>query len=330
MRAEMLRYGEWTRAGEYAYDHPFLLGSRRIGPDLQRVGGKYPDAWHYEHMRDPRSTSPGSIMPSYAWLLRQRYRPGRTSRPRSGPSAVGRAVHRCARSPAHPRRCGRRPGRSWPGSPQAGIKTEPDREIMALIAYLQRLGKDGTAAIAAARGPTQPPARGQPHESASSRQAAESVQLGWLMGVMTVLFMACFLGLDLVGLGAAATARAGRRTAGCPSWTETSSEQAGAGTRYSATPTRPTASRSTTTRCRTGGWASSTLTIVWAVVYVAYYHFIAQRSDVKALAAEMADGREALAPEPTRGGHGGPDAGSDRGGRSDLQGQLRAPATAPT
>ena len=58
MRAEVLRYGEWTRAGEYAYDHPFLLGSRRLGPDLQRVGGKYPDAWHYEHMRDPREHLP--------------------------------------------------------------------------------------------------------------------------------------------------------------------------------------------------------------------------------------------------------------------------------
>ena len=59
MRAEILRYGDWTRAAEYQYDRPFLLGSRRLGPDLQRVGGKYPDAWHYEHMRDPRATSPG-------------------------------------------------------------------------------------------------------------------------------------------------------------------------------------------------------------------------------------------------------------------------------
>jgi cytochrome c oxidase cbb3-type subunit I/II len=63
-RAETLRYGEWSRAGEYVYDRPFQLGSRRIGPDLHRVGGKYPDAWHYEHMKDPRSTSPGSVMPS--------------------------------------------------------------------------------------------------------------------------------------------------------------------------------------------------------------------------------------------------------------------------
>src|SRR5512141_508897 len=75
MRAELLRYGEWSRAGEYAYDRPFQLGSRRAGPDLMRVGGKYPDAWHYEHMRDPRSTSPGSIMPPYRWLAQRRYDP---------------------------------------------------------------------------------------------------------------------------------------------------------------------------------------------------------------------------------------------------------------
>ena len=68
MRAETVRYGAWTRAWEYQWDRPFQLGSRRIGPDLQRVGGKYPDAWHWEHLRDPRSTSPGSIMPAYGWL----------------------------------------------------------------------------------------------------------------------------------------------------------------------------------------------------------------------------------------------------------------------
>ena len=71
MRSETLRYGEWSRAYEYQWDRPFLLGSRRIGPDLHRVGGKYPDAWHFEHLRDPRSTSPGSIMPVYTWLHEQ-------------------------------------------------------------------------------------------------------------------------------------------------------------------------------------------------------------------------------------------------------------------
>ena len=65
-RAETLRYGEYSKPGEFVYDHPFQFGSRRIGPDLARVGTKYGGdagaAWHYNHMLDPRSTSPGSIM----------------------------------------------------------------------------------------------------------------------------------------------------------------------------------------------------------------------------------------------------------------------------
>jgi len=68
LRYETDRYGEYSKAGEFVYGHPFQFGSRRIGPDLQRVGGKYPDIWHYRHMEDPRSTSPGSIMPSYKGL----------------------------------------------------------------------------------------------------------------------------------------------------------------------------------------------------------------------------------------------------------------------
>ena len=64
-RSETERYGEYSKAGEFVYDHPFLWGSKRIGPDLHRIGGKYPDAWHYNHMENPRSTSPGSIMPNY-------------------------------------------------------------------------------------------------------------------------------------------------------------------------------------------------------------------------------------------------------------------------
>jgi cytochrome c oxidase cbb3-type subunit I/II len=92
MRAELQRYGEWTRAGELVYDRPFQLGSRRIGPDLQRVGGKYPDAWHYEHMRDPRSTSPGSIMPPYPWLLTRRL-DTRDVTARCRHAAARRAVH---------------------------------------------------------------------------------------------------------------------------------------------------------------------------------------------------------------------------------------------
>jgi cytochrome c oxidase cbb3-type subunit I/II len=148
MRAEVLRYGEWTRAGEYAYDHPFQLGSRRMGPDLQRVGGKYPDAWHYEHMRDPRSTSPGSVMPSYAWLHRESYDPAdiqasmralrKVGVPYSDQQIDGAPAAMAAQAQGIVERL-----------KQANIAAEPDKDIVALIAYLQRLGKDGRAAIAA-------------------------------------------------------------------------------------------------------------------------------------------------------------------------------------
>ena len=71
-RSETERYGEYSKAGEFVYDHPFLWGSKRTGPDLAREGGKYGNAWHYNHLMDPRLMSPGSIMPEYEWLLLQK------------------------------------------------------------------------------------------------------------------------------------------------------------------------------------------------------------------------------------------------------------------
>ncbi|PTX41653.1 cytochrome c oxidase cbb3-type subunit I/II [Christiangramia gaetbulicola] len=68
-RSEVERYGEYSKAGEYRYDFPFLWGSKRTGPDLHRVGQKYSDNWHLNHMYDPQSTSSGSIMPSYPWIV---------------------------------------------------------------------------------------------------------------------------------------------------------------------------------------------------------------------------------------------------------------------
>ncbi|GAA4767871.1 MULTISPECIES: cytochrome-c oxidase, cbb3-type subunit I [Flavobacterium] len=68
-RSEVARYGEYSKSGEYVYDHPFLWGSKRTGPDLFRVGGKYNDNWHFNHLWDPQSTSAGSIMPGYKWLF---------------------------------------------------------------------------------------------------------------------------------------------------------------------------------------------------------------------------------------------------------------------
>lgn len=68
LRSETLRYGAYSKAGEFVYDHPFQWGSKRTGPDLHRVGGKYSDDWHRLHLTDPRSLVPESNMPAYAWL----------------------------------------------------------------------------------------------------------------------------------------------------------------------------------------------------------------------------------------------------------------------
>ena len=68
LRAETLRYGPYSVAGEFVYDHPFQWGSKRTGPDLARVGGKYSDEWHRVHLNNPRDLVPESNMPAYAWL----------------------------------------------------------------------------------------------------------------------------------------------------------------------------------------------------------------------------------------------------------------------
>ena len=69
LRAETERYGHYSVAGEFVYDHPFLWGSKRTGPDLARVGGRYSDDWHRAHLYDPRSVVPQSNMPAYPWLF---------------------------------------------------------------------------------------------------------------------------------------------------------------------------------------------------------------------------------------------------------------------
>ena len=148
MRAELLRYGDWSRAAEYQFDHPFLLGSRRIGPDLQRLGGKYPDAWHYEHMRDPRSMTPGSVMPAYPWLIDAAVDPAdvlaslralrKVGVPYADAGIDGATASLEAQAAGIVARLA-----------QQNITVAPDREIVALIAYLQRLGQDGRRAIEA-------------------------------------------------------------------------------------------------------------------------------------------------------------------------------------
>lgn len=68
LRTEVMRYGEYSKAGEFAFDRPFLWGSKRTGPDLARIGGKYPDAWHYKHFENPQAFFAQSNMPKYGWL----------------------------------------------------------------------------------------------------------------------------------------------------------------------------------------------------------------------------------------------------------------------
>jgi cytochrome c oxidase cbb3-type subunit I/II len=146
MRAEVLRYGEWSRAWEYTYDRPFLLGSRRLGPDLHRIAGKYPDAWHYEHMRDPRSTSPGSIMPAYPWMLERTLSPARVAKSVVALQKVGHPYADVSEDAV--RTSMQAQGNDIVTNLQsAGIETTWDREIIAVIAYMQRLGRDGKAVL---------------------------------------------------------------------------------------------------------------------------------------------------------------------------------------
>jgi cytochrome c oxidase cbb3-type subunit I/II len=149
-RSETERYGEYSKAGEFVYDHPFLWGSKRTGPDLHRVGGKYPDAWHYNHMDDPRSTSPGSIMPRYPWLLTQKLDttvlPARIKALRK----IGVPYPDSYENGQAQKDLDAQANQIVLGLKVGSVETEKDREIIALIAYLQRLGKDIKSAPAAA------------------------------------------------------------------------------------------------------------------------------------------------------------------------------------
>ncbi|MGF1678428.1 MAG: cytochrome-c oxidase, cbb3-type subunit I [Candidatus Methylacidiphilales bacterium] len=137
--SEVLRYGAPSKLGESMYDYPFQWGSKRTGPDLHRIGGKYTNLWHYRHMEDPRSTSPGSNMPNYPWLFKQ------DTDTASLPSKI---------------RVQRQLGVPYPewtdeeifnqvreqqavivkDLAASQIAVQPEREIIALIAYLQKLG----------------------------------------------------------------------------------------------------------------------------------------------------------------------------------------------
>ncbi len=141
-RSETERYGEYSKAGEYVYDHPFLWASKRTGPDLHREGvGKLrkPDAWHYNHMDNPRSMSPGSIMPVYPWLLEDSNDYKYLSRKISVMRTLGVPYEEGYEDQALADLKEQAEG-IVANLKDSGIETTWDKEIISLIAYLQKLG----------------------------------------------------------------------------------------------------------------------------------------------------------------------------------------------
>jgi len=140
-RSETERYGEYSKAGEYVYDHPFLWGSKRTGPDLHREGGKYPNMWHYLHMENPSSMSPGSIMPSFPWLLTQSLDTTTTSAKIKAMRTIGVPYPAGYENYANNDLVAQADSITN-DLMKAGVPAENNKEIIALIAYLQRLGTD--------------------------------------------------------------------------------------------------------------------------------------------------------------------------------------------
>jgi cytochrome c oxidase cbb3-type subunit I/II len=144
-RSEVQRYdpkgGEYSKAGEYVYDHPHLWGSKRTGPDLHRTGGKYADSWHFRHMLTPGEVSTGSIMPAYPWLYEQTINKDLTAGKINALRTVGVPYEEGYEERAN-EDLDKQANRIVEGLQLEGLDTSSDSEIVALIAYLQRLGTD--------------------------------------------------------------------------------------------------------------------------------------------------------------------------------------------
>jgi cytochrome c oxidase cbb3-type subunit 2 len=126
LRAEVLRYGEVSRAGEFVYDRPFQWGSKRTGPDLHRVGGKYSDQWHLVHLTNPRDVVPESNMPSYPWLNKVQVNPAEIAPKMAALRTLGAPY-------------------TDDEIAQGGDAVKGKTEMEAVIAYLQVLGTAGKA-----------------------------------------------------------------------------------------------------------------------------------------------------------------------------------------
>ena len=160
-RSEVKRYGEYSKSGEYVYDHPHLWGSKRTGPDLMRVGGKYPHSWHFSHMWNPQATTTGSIMPAYKWMFdNKKMKHDDIQKKMSVMKTLGvpytdndianafTSIEKQALEIEKGLETDPNFSKSYAASKEkAKITGEKfvqmkDREIVALIAYLQRLGTD--------------------------------------------------------------------------------------------------------------------------------------------------------------------------------------------
>lgn len=159
-RSEVERYGEYSKAGEFVYDHPFLWGSKRTGPDLHRLGKKYSDNWHFNHMYDPQSTSSGSIMPRYQWLIKNELDKSDTEAkmkamvslgvPYSEEEITNAQQHMLEQASVIEQNLYNDPDfaktydsdKKYAAENGLEFVEMKNREIVALIAYLQRLGTD--------------------------------------------------------------------------------------------------------------------------------------------------------------------------------------------
>ncbi|MCK5379694.1 MAG: cytochrome-c oxidase, cbb3-type subunit II, partial [Acidobacteria bacterium] len=142
IRAETERYGEYSKPGEFIYDRPFQWGSRRIGPDLHRIGGKYPDLWHLRHMDDPRSITVGSIMPAYPWLLTEDLNFKLVQTAVKSNAILGAPYTEDELNNASSLAQEQALGIAKDLAEQGGKAGLEGKKIIALIAYLQRMGTD--------------------------------------------------------------------------------------------------------------------------------------------------------------------------------------------
>lgn len=140
-RSETERYGEYSKAGEFVYDHPFQWGSKRTGPDLARIGGKYSDSWHFNHMYNPQDFSPGSIMPAYPFLMEKSLNTTNTRSKIKAMRTLGVPYPKGYEDIAM-KDLERQQASIAASLKNDKIDIDPNAEIVALIAYLQRVGTD--------------------------------------------------------------------------------------------------------------------------------------------------------------------------------------------